>query len=239
MVTMDDGTKKDIDLKVEELFARARPVGGHPARRRLVIGLVIAALLVASAVGGVALLGTSWPWSPDAQAEPPAPGRTLDPPERSSPETFSRSNAARFGGSLESLVQEAMERNGFVPVRHADWAADPGRYDGDLLLLDAPYTTIYGTRGRTEFLAVSPRLPGPTRIEAKWQQVSGSTDEKLPYLYLNAADFPEARVVIVIDGGGWRDGALAWLRRAAAAAPEGKTIRVMDLAGFLAWANRL
>jgi SepF-like predicted cell division protein (DUF552 family) len=54
-----------------------------------------------------------------------------------------------------------------------------------------------------------------TRIECKWQQTAGSVDEKLPYLYLNTIEaMPEDQIMIIIDGAGWKKGAVDWLRRA-------------------------
>jgi len=53
------------------------------------------------------------------------------------------------------------------------------------------------------------------RIECKWQQVKGSVDEKLPYLYLNTIEaMPENTIMILIDGAGWKTGAVKWLKDA-------------------------
>lgn len=154
----------------------------------------------------------------------------------------SGAQAVSNGQALERLIETAIVPRGFTAVSHTDWIAQPDAYPTDLLLKSVPFTTIYGSQGHTEFVLRSPRLNGDVRIEAKWQQTPGSVDEKLPYLYLNASHFetmPEAHVVIVIDGGGWRDGALAWLRTAAKTPPPGKRIDVFDLQQFLAWANTL
>ena len=47
---------------------------------------------------------------------------------------------------------------------------------------------------------------------------------------------PEQHVIIVIDGPGWREGALAWLRHAAAE-QDVKRIDVFSLAEFLVDVN--
>lgn len=53
------------------------------------------------------------------------------------------------------------------------------------------------------------------RIECKWQQAAGSVDEKLPYLYLNTIEaMPENSIMILIDGAGWKAGAIQWLKDA-------------------------
>jgi hypothetical protein len=123
---------------------------------------------------------------------------------------------------------------------------DPSAYSKELLLTDAPYTSIYGHQGKTEFLLQSKRLNRSTRIECKWQQSSGSVDEKFRYLYLNCVfAMPENEVVIVLDGRGAKPAAVAWLRNAAATRHliphemQEKTINVFTLAELMGWANRL
>ncbi|MBL4613537.1 MAG: hypothetical protein JKY27_01495 [Magnetovibrio sp.] len=154
----------------------------------------------------------------------------------------SGATAKKNGQTLEMLIETALVNRGFKPVQYSIWSQKPQTYPARVVLKNVPYKTIYEKKGRTEFVLKGPNLGGDIRIEAKWQQASGSLDERLPYLYLNASRFdtmPEAHVVIVIDGSGWRDGAIKWLRNAAQNAPQGKHIEVMDLGQFLAWTNRL
>lgn len=152
--------------------------------------------------------------------------------------------ANRQGRMLETTIRHVLETKGFTPVSHARWRKAPEKFGGELLLTNVPFRTLYGRQGRTEFLLKSERLGLKIRIEAKWQQTPGSTDEKLPYLYLNAIEaMPERHVIIVIDGDGWRPQALGWLRHAAAAkayttpANDAKTVQVLSLAEFITWAN--
>lgn len=51
-------------------------------------------------------------------------------------------------------------------------------------------------------------------LESKWQQSSGSVDEKFPFLVLT---IKESRLdtVVVLGGGGYSAGAERWLRRQA------------------------
>lgn len=114
----------------------------------------------------------------------------------------------------------------------------------ELLLTDVPYDTIYQHSGKTEFLLKSERYNLEIRIECKWQQVAGSVDEKLPYLYLNSIEaMPEKHIVVVIDGNGWKTGAIPWLKEAAvnrkyttSESPK-KKIEILSLAEFMTWAN--
>lgn len=79
------------------------------------------------------------------------------------------------------------------------------------------------------------------RIECKWQQSPGSVDEKLPYLYLNAVEkYPEQDIIILLDGGGYKAGAKAWLENAIKTNwcnKKNKNIRLMALTEFITYFN--
>lgn len=148
------------------------------------------------------------------------------------------------GRTLEHVIKSAMEQKGFRCISYKQWNPDAMEAAGDLLLTDVPYETIYGHPGRTEFKIVSQKY-GEYRIECKWQQSSGSVDEKFPYLYLNCVEkMPEKNIIIVIDGNGAKPGAVQWLKQAAASklytgeANRDKRIAVMSLAEFVVWANQ-
>ncbi len=146
------------------------------------------------------------------------------------------------GGTLEKAVIGVLLSKGFQLVSFRKWQVSPERYGQELLLRNVPYETIYKHAGHSEFLLVSQKYGMRVRIECKWQQSSGSVDEKFPYLYLNAVEaMPEDDIIIIVDGGGYKKGALDWLKDAAREkrymAKAEKTIRVMSLAEFLTWAN--
>lgn len=83
-----------------------------------------------------------------------------------------------------------------------------------------------------------------TRIECKWQQVSGSVDEKLPYLFLNCSEkMVEPHIIILLDGGGAKPGAIEWLRDACEkfnlkeATTSKRKIDLMSMTEFVQWVN--
>jgi hypothetical protein len=149
------------------------------------------------------------------------------------------------GKVLESTIIPTFEHRGFEVVAYSKWAKAPQLFGKELLLKHVPYTTIYGHPGYTEFLVQSKRYGLNTRIECKWQQSSGSVDEKFPYLYLNCIEaMPENDIIIVAGGGGMKEGAIPWLKRAvnenlysSVSVPQ-KKIQVLSLDEFLRWANR-
>lgn len=153
--------------------------------------------------------------------------------------------ANRQGKVLEHTVVPTFQAAGFKVVQYSAWSKAPSSYGTELLLTHVPYTTIYGQRGYTEFLAQSARHGLNTRIECKWQQSSGSVDEKLPYLYLNCVEaMPEHDIIIIVGGGGMKPGAIPWLKAAVkqqkylTESATRKNIQVFSLEEFLAWANR-
>lgn len=72
-------------------------------------------------------------------------------------------------------------------------------------------TCIYGKRRIVDFALYHPqRWPNCLVIQCKWQTSSGSVDEKYPYEVENIAH-AGFKTVIVLDGGGYSEGARQWL----------------------------
>lgn len=148
------------------------------------------------------------------------------------------------GNTLERTVVATLESKGFESEMYRKWAKDPEQYGKELLLRNVPFETVYGHRGNTEFLLLSEHYELEIRIECKWQQSAGSVDEKFPYLYLNCVEkMPERTIIIIVDGGGAKPGAVTWLKQACASHlyqdPDNhKEIHVMSLAEFLIWSNQ-
>lgn len=94
---------------------------------------------------------------------------------------------------------------------------------------------IFGTPIRVDFyLPIAPGYPSGLILEAKWQEVGGSVDEKLPYLLANIQHCYPSPAIVVIDGLGFRSGAIAWLRTQVG----GNLIAVQNLQEFVTWCNR-
>lgn len=148
------------------------------------------------------------------------------------------------GNQLEKAVQTVLNGKGFDILMYSQWKKEPEKYGNELLLKNVPFKTIYNHQGKTEFLLLSKKYDLKIRIECKWQQVAGSVDEKLPYLYLNTIEaMPEKDIIILIDGDGWKKGAKAWLKTAVnerkytTEANNNKNIMIFSLTEFFTWAN--
>jgi len=149
------------------------------------------------------------------------------------------------GNQLEVAVKTVLTGKGFELINYRTWEKNKEKYGDELLLENVPFTTIYEHKGNTEFLLISKKYHLQIRIECKWQQVSGSVDEKLPYLYLNTIEaMPENSIMILIDGPGWKAGAIKWLKDAVkqkkytTETTMQKNIMVFNLTEFFTWANK-
>lgn len=156
------------------------------------------------------------------------------------------------GKILEGVVTNTLSKRGFAEISFKNWKKIPLYQQSDKFLIhNAPYHSIYTVtlpqleqkESRSEFIISDPIAGIFCRIECKWQDSSGSVDEKLPYLYLNAVEcWQENEIIILIDGKGWRTGALSWLKNAVDSRkwrddPEKDTrnISMMDISTFTSW----
>lgn len=88
---------------------------------------------------------------------------------------------------------------------------------------------IYGKTRRVDFILYHPqRWTDCLVIQCKWQASSGSVEQKFPFEVLSIEKNSYA-TLIVLDGGGYSDGAGKWL---GAQAGTGKLLHVLDLGGI-------
>lgn len=123
------------------------------------------------------------------------------------------------GRTFEGIVEDALLRKGLTPDFQC-W-------------LDA--YSIFNKRIRVD-VKIDPctLFPDGLIIEAKWQDVGGSAEEKLPYLVLNAKHRYPYPTIVIIDGKGWSEGAIEWLR----AQVDDHLIAVYSTREFISWVNR-
>jgi len=174
--------------------------------------------------------------------------------------------ANKTGKTLESIVTptltsqygfEVWDYLRYKKVLESKTELLAGELPKRLLIKRAPFTTLYGSKGTTEFLLraenvhSTPEFPianPPSqficRIECKWQQSAGSVDEKFPYLYLSCVEaMTESNIIILHGGGKYRVGAIEWLKNAVQTrkyvTPEmpQKNIRVLGIEDFMKWVS--
>lgn len=137
------------------------------------------------------------------------------------------------GRVFENLVGSTLSSYGFTLVEEINESMS-------CFATQVPYRNIYGCVSKSDFVVRCPRRGLDTRIECRYQQVGGSVDEKLPFLFLNAVKaMPETQVLIILGGGGARTKATQWLFDSAMEVNERgeRIIEVLSLEGFLRWSN--
>lgn len=151
----------------------------------------------------------------------------------SSETTTSESKSNATGNNLERFVLHALRDKGYTEFwNHKNTAFESrAAIGGKQYMRWLPVgTTIYKTQRIADFFIVNPALfPSNLIIECKWQQVSGSVDEKYPFLLFNIirTGIP---TVILLDGGGYKPAALAWLKDQVN--PDGALQAVWTMAEF-------
>jgi len=95
--------------------------------------------------------------------------------------------------------------------------------------------SIYNTPYKVDFILYDPyKHPYCLAFEIKWQEKSGSVDQKYPYTVQNIKEKFPCPAIIIIDGNGYRQGALNWLKQQI----DDKLIGVFNIVDFFKWANR-
>ena len=169
---------------------------------------------------------------------------------RMPPERVRSLRSEATGSVAESTVRGVLTGRGYVELSvHESQLAEPvaeqtamfrdfARRPRPARLFVAQYPigpSIYGLPLNADFWVFgAPLFPSGLVIEVKWQQSTGSVDEKFPYLVHNIKECYPCPALVIADGGGQRPGALQWLRDQAG----DNLLAVFSLAEFLAWANR-
>lgn len=150
--------------------------------------------------------------------------------------------ANRAGYVLETTVEGTLRGHGYFPV------GSPVRknYRENILnsLLPKRYARnvyigqgIYQTDLYVDFYIIgSTAIPSGLIIECKWQESSGSVDEKFPYLNLNIKDCYREPTIVVVGGKGMRQGAVDWFQKQVN--HNQNLLGVHKLEIFIAWANK-
>ena len=146
------------------------------------------------------------------------------------------SKANSNGRRLEDLVEAVLCKYDIDALSYNEWLNGVVKIPNDIkgiLFKNVPYINVYGSNSRGEFLLFLKGYPD-TRIECRSQTVSGSVDEKLPYLLENCKVFDEKNVIVVLEGNGYKTRAKEWFIENAHAV-RFKNINVMSFKEFKDW----
>ena len=119
------------------------------------------------------------------------------------------------GNVLEQLVISALSERGYCEFENRSSQIFENRLaiGGKQYVRHLPVgRTIYDNPRKSDLYIVNRQLfPEDLIIECKWQQTSGSVDEKYPFLVQNIKK-TQIPTIILIDGNGYKPGALKWLK---------------------------
>jgi len=94
--------------------------------------------------------------------------------------------------------------------------------------------SIYDTPYKTDFIIYDlDKHPTCLAFEIKWQSISGSVDQKYPYMVNNIKNKFPCPAIIVLDGNGYRPQAFEWLKNQI----DNKLLGVFSIVDFFNWAN--
>ena len=143
--------------------------------------------------------------------------------------------ANRSGFRLESWVEDHLAECGYNEVSAKAFMEQTAGDEPCFAKQCVIGKSIYGTKRKVDFVLSHPELwPAGLVIQCKWQASSGSVDEKYPYevACINHLLLP---TIIVLDGGGYKPGAKAWLLGPAG---FGHLLHVFDMGQFARFCSR-
>jgi hypothetical protein len=133
----------------------------------------------------------------------------------SSETTAGGTKANRTGDSLENFIEDILLRNGYEEfVNHKKQVFFMRNTVGGKQYSKHPWCgkSIYGIDRKCDFLVMNQeKFPDGLIIECKWQESSGSVDEKYPFMVFNI-EKTGVPTIVLVDGDGYRKQALKWLK---------------------------
>lgn len=144
--------------------------------------------------------------------------------------------ANQTGRHLEEFVSLILEQHGYKRVK-------PSAAFFALTYMEQPIYAkqclvgkdLYDRDRRVDFIVFHPsKWPNNLVIQCKWQASSGTVEQKYPF-EVQSIEKNNYPTVIILDGGGYTDGAKNWLYNQAG---KGNLKEVMDQGEFQRYANR-
>lgn len=149
--------------------------------------------------------------------------------------------ANRSGKWLENQIEKALNGCGIRSLFFREISTTFGETimndtsSKGFLLKNVPYINMFGGNSRGEFV-LKLNNKAPIRIEVRMQTVTGSVDEKIPYLIGNCCYFEEKHVILVLEGDSMREKAREFAKNAAKVIGH-KDINVFNLKQFSTWVD--
>ena len=139
------------------------------------------------------------------------------------------SPSVKSGRRLTTELKLVFSSLGYQVIKAKNFIHTPSH---NFVILGEYLDGIYGNK-KLDFVLYMKKGGKPIIVEAMRQRVKGSTDEKLPYTYLNAIKFlPKFDTIFVYEGNGFRKGAIKFMKDKA---QETGGFEVMEKSDFIYW----
>jgi|7_EtaG_2_1085326.scaffolds.fasta_scaffold23306_2 hypothetical protein len=121
--------------------------------------------------------------------------------------------ANKSGKGREEYIRNLIRERGVPIMTNAAYKKLKSKPE-EVWITNPDYRSIYEHNGRSDGLLIRDSVPR-LRLEQKNQNVAGSVDEKIPYMVENLREgkFPEPKVVFIVEGNGYKEGAVEWMER--------------------------
>ncbi len=149
-----------------------------------------------------------------------------------------------YGGKILEQAVCSFKLKNFEIINAEQFRDRNGLFrDERLLVKNFPYETLFGTPGRREYFLKSSEWQG--HLECKYQNGSGSVDEKIVYV-VETLRRTEMKALIIIHGGNWWEKkrgkeVIRWAKEQSLSLMRdyGKELLCFDLDGLMDWINRI
>ncbi len=120
------------------------------------------------------------------------------------------------GKIIEQTILPQLTLSGYTVYKYSDTVKNPEiMNEKKVVITNMPFKSVYGHRGKTEYLIINTARGKRIRVESKHQASAGSVDEKFCNLFLNTVyAYPEDEIILLIQGEGFKVQAKEWLRNA-------------------------
>ena len=142
------------------------------------------------------------------------------------------SKAVRTGINFRAQIKTTLECSGFreSPIIES-------YLSGEMTLVNPVFgrnvvigMDIYGNEFKADFVYIKGKVIRV--IHARWQQSSGSVDQKFPFFVANAKNLPYSSI-FVLGGDGFKQGARVWLN----SQKDSRIVNVFTEEEFQEWMN--
>jgi hypothetical protein len=151
----------------------------------------------------------------------------------------------KHGGRMLEEIIRSLTLKDFSRRSYSEYKKEFGGLfppEARLLIERYPYPTMFGTKGYREYYLATKEWSG--QLECKYQNESGSVDEKLVYVTETFRRDKEPAMAIVYGGDYWESGrgrsVIQWLRQESVALhhTHNKDLRVHNTTQFYAWVKK-